>query len=347
MPRTGPNRLVELAGVNATKTLFDSLGYVFLSVPQEHDFGKDAYVDLVDGREVTGVTVAIQVKSGPSFKRAEGYAIPIGSHFEVWRDSSVPIVGIVYDPDIEQLHWCDITEFLENVEGEPPASIPVGADKILTAQTIETEFKPQMRRTAGHRSVGVSFLQLCSGSAERKFAALSDCFGLGRSDARVLIVLRNLLGLLSGDHLRYALRILAHATSHPDIFWTKDNWIEEDVRQVVKPHLHWRHDEIERFFTEINQGEWERGSSGQDLVMLLFQDSEIEDKLEKVAIHCIESGNDEAAYSAFYLTLYLAGKKATRKFNRLVHHYPRFMDIELVSEIGIHLCEFGFVTLFE
>lgn len=346
MPRIPQNRIKERAGVNATQALFESLGYVFQAVNLENDYGKDAYVDLVNGTELTGLCVALQIKSGPSYKRAQGYAIPVDDHYQVWRTSSLPVVGIVHDPATEQLYWCDISEYLESVEGEPPSTIPVKTDRILTRETIEYEFKLAMRRAAGRRSVGLSILQLCSGSDDSRFSALSDCFALARSDPRVLIVLRYLLRVLRDDLLRYALHILAHATPHPDIFWTKDNWIPESFRQILRPHIDWSQDELQLFFTTVKQEEWERGGSGQDLYMMLKEDRKILKKLEIYSAAAIEAGEYEAAYSAFYLLLHWSGKRAVRVFNKFTHDHPKMFEIDLISEVGLYLCDYGEVAMF-
>ncbi len=79
-PKIPPHRSTAKAGVNAARTLFESFNYVFQEVELGNDFGKDAYVDLVNGREVTGICIALQIKSGDSFRREEGYAFPIGEH---------------------------------------------------------------------------------------------------------------------------------------------------------------------------------------------------------------------------------------------------------------------------
>src|SRR5262245_57492910 len=130
-PIIPPHRSTGKAGVNAARSLFEACNYVFQEVELGNDFGKDAYVDLVHGREVTGLCVALQIKSGESFRRANGYAIPIEEHYSVWRYSSLPVAGIVYDPDVDTLFWCNISKYLEDLHGDVPASIPVSMDKVL------------------------------------------------------------------------------------------------------------------------------------------------------------------------------------------------------------------------
>ncbi len=55
-------------GVNIVSTIFnDKFHWIFRRTHQEHDFGIDAFIDLVtdDGR-VTGKFIAAQIKTGKS-----------------------------------------------------------------------------------------------------------------------------------------------------------------------------------------------------------------------------------------------------------------------------------------
>src|SRR5687767_3158809 len=94
------NRPTERAGANATQALFEKHNWIFQPVDLGNDYGKDAYVDAPAGDTVSGLCAAIQIKSGASFRRADGYAIPIEGHEQVWRDSPLPVMGIVHDPQV-------------------------------------------------------------------------------------------------------------------------------------------------------------------------------------------------------------------------------------------------------
>ncbi len=97
------NRVVERVAVNAARTLFEANGCVFQEVDQGNDYGKDAYVDLVDGEKISGHCIAVQIKGGNKYRRANGYVIPIDDHEEVWRQSPLPVAGIVFDDRTEAL----------------------------------------------------------------------------------------------------------------------------------------------------------------------------------------------------------------------------------------------------
>jgi hypothetical protein len=134
------NRPTERAGVNASQTLFEKHNWVFQPIDLGNDYGKDAYADAPEGDTVTGLCATLQIKSGPSFRRADGYAIPIEGHEKVWRDSPLPVMGIVHDPDVPALYWCNISEFLQAHPKDLPAAVPMSKADVLDDTTLGTAF---------------------------------------------------------------------------------------------------------------------------------------------------------------------------------------------------------------
>lgn len=117
MARVRPNRRIERAGVNAVRTLLEDHNHIVQEIEGGNDHGEDLHVLLTrDGRR-TGHVLAIQVKSGRKYKRAKGYSIPIEDHYEDWKNSKIPVVGIVYDLEMRKLYWVNLTAALENAKG--------------------------------------------------------------------------------------------------------------------------------------------------------------------------------------------------------------------------------------
>lgn len=107
------SRITSRDGVNTARLFFEHNGCTFQEIGQQHDFGKDAYVDIADATGVTPLCVALQIKSGVSFRTANSdYAVPVQRHADMWRRFTVPVFGIVYDPDDAQLRWVDLTGYL-------------------------------------------------------------------------------------------------------------------------------------------------------------------------------------------------------------------------------------------
>lgn len=341
-----PNRRIERAAVNAAKSLFESCDYVFVEIDLANDFGKDAIVELFRDQESTGKMVALQIKGGRSYRRADGFAIPVDDeHYAAWRASNIPVIGIVHDPDSHNLYWVSITRFLATCTSRPK-SIPISVHSQLTPTSLQSTFLSEVT-SESEAMQSQAVLDLLSDSDSKRMQAIVDCFALGRNDARHLIVLRYLLNTLEGDKLEQALSILALATPHPDILWTMHNWIGDTTKMAVVKHCRWSNDEVCRLLQAVPWELWQRDDSGQDLYMLLMEDPEIGRKMRVALSSLYGDGDLDATFTAAYLLLYWAGETGCEAYAELVRDYPLIASIPLMSEVRWTLHNFGYLSLFE
>lgn len=345
--RLRPNRKVERQAVNAARSFFESNSCVFQEVDVANDYGKDAYVDFSEDGRVTGLCAALQIKGGISYRDAKGdYRIPLDEeHARIWAESTVPIFGIVHDPDDGGLRWCNISSFLHGINHPLPANIPLKASHILTPDSLRKEFRISLEETRfllGSHPV----LQTQSADEDVSNAAIIDCFGVGRSDPRVLITLRYLVRALAPQPRRLAIHVLSHVTPHPDIFWHAGNWITEDVKKVVRQHLRWSPDEIRSLLGVVTSEEFERGGLGESLYMLFYEDPNIVKTMRVAAIDALAAKEDDVALAALYLFLYWEGEQAPDVLGKFLNEFPEAKKLPLVPELQMTLREHGFISMF-
>jgi hypothetical protein len=127
-------RRMERRGVNKLQTLLDEHNNLVYPTEGGADHGEDMHVGLVLKGHRTGVHIAIQVKSGKSFRRSGGFAIPVDGHREDWRDGNIPVIGVVYDPHADSLYWVNMTEYLR--ANEDASTIPVSVKNELDDSTV-------------------------------------------------------------------------------------------------------------------------------------------------------------------------------------------------------------------
>ncbi|MEU1263500.1 DUF4365 domain-containing protein [Streptomyces cellulosae] len=85
----GGTKKTERAAVNAARTFLEAHECVVQEVDTGNDYGKDLLVDLTEDLEITGESVAIQVKGGSSFFRAGKWGIPAKiADLRLWLESS-------------------------------------------------------------------------------------------------------------------------------------------------------------------------------------------------------------------------------------------------------------------
>lgn len=107
--RRTPSARVATAGVTHTqRAVEDELGWLFRNQPTE-DFGIDAQIEVVDGENVRGRLLALQIKSGKSWFREtspDGWWFrPDAEHVQYWTNHSLPVAIVLYQPETRRCHW--------------------------------------------------------------------------------------------------------------------------------------------------------------------------------------------------------------------------------------------------
>jgi len=87
------------------------LEWIYRSVPQESDFGIDGYIDIVSDGNVTGQTIAVQIKCGDSYfnKKTDNNIRYDGEnkHLNYYTNSLPSIILIVLNDDCSEGRWCE------------------------------------------------------------------------------------------------------------------------------------------------------------------------------------------------------------------------------------------------
>ncbi|GIG93335.1 DUF4365 domain-containing protein [Plantactinospora endophytica] len=107
--RRKPSAKVASAGVTHAKlAVEDELKWLFREQPTE-DYGIDAQIEVVDGEDVRGRLLALQIKSGESWfqQAAPGgwWFRPDAEHVTYWLNHSLPVAVVLYHPGAKRCHW--------------------------------------------------------------------------------------------------------------------------------------------------------------------------------------------------------------------------------------------------
>jgi len=287
--RPRPGRVVERAAVRAVTALFENAGMHVQQVDTANDIGKDLYVDLADEGRFTGELIAVQIKGGRSYRRADRtYALRASADDRaLWAGSSVPVFGVIHDPDDGSLHWTNLSAW-SRASGDDPRALAVTMSSwSLTEGTLDAFLR--QARTYLAASGPPALLGLADEDEDLQIEAIHDAFALGRTDPRPLLLVRRSLIFLGDDALAQAVRLLTLALVRPhgDIYWTADNWIDGRVRARVSQELaEWSVPEAARLLALPDGEEWSRGGLGQDVAALIGSGwhPDVERLLEEVAI---------------------------------------------------------------
>jgi hypothetical protein len=110
-PKFTKSRQIGEIGVNAVSTIVnDKLRWIFRRVNQEHDFGVDGHIDIVqDDGSVTGQSMAVQIKTGDSFftSETEGGFTYYGEdkHLNYYLNMPTPLILVICEPESRLCYW--------------------------------------------------------------------------------------------------------------------------------------------------------------------------------------------------------------------------------------------------
>ncbi len=344
-PKISSNRRIEREGVNAAQAFFERNNCVFQEVALQNDFGKDAYLDVTRVGVFGPLCVALQIKSGRSYRTSSGdYLIPLDHHANTWRNSTVPIFGIVYDPDDKELRWTDLTAYLRDNPDKNTGSAPVARSSVLTETSIGGEF---VRAIHKYSSSGGSYivLNMLSDEPEQQVSAVLDAWALGRSDARYLLLLRRVIAELSSEATRRAIWVLSHATSHPDIFWTSENWIPDDVKNRVRASFRWSAEEISHTFMALNVEETGRGTLGQSLHLILREDPCLVEKMKQSVAQLLQASETDHTMHVL-VTMLASTENPSEVLEEMIIQHAELLESAWVRDIRLTLREHNYVDLY-
>ena len=332
-----PTRARGKAGLRRLEAVLEAANIVVQPVATENDIGRDAFVDIVDGSDVTGGVVCVQVKSGRSSHFRNGRWVIPGKpgDFTLWRESTVPFFGVVHDEVTDALRWVDLSEAAGLAFDRylsPVVTGPFGMDAVLVPESnrldVDLAGFLNAAEMALRRRSGMPVASLLSDDIERVESGIVDAFAMGRHDPTSFILLAALLHRLPKGARHHAIVTLAMTTSHPDVFWHAGNWIPDEVSRVVRKRVQWAAADVATLLEEIDEGGIERGSFGQTVFHVLALDEELEPKLLRSALD--RSLSDGPRFWAAAILLYLSGNEAAATLEQLFR-----VDETLNSEYGL------------
>ncbi|MEX2115238.1 MAG: DUF4365 domain-containing protein [Bacteroidota bacterium] len=338
-------RITGRQGVNAAQAFFESNRCVFQEVSQQNDFGKDGYVDLGEAGVVTYLCAALQIKSGASYRTTKGdYFIPVDDHADNWRRSTVPVFGLVFDPADGLLRWVDLTGYLRDHPKQSTGSVPVFRDNVLGAVSLRREFKAALAKYAASGFGALTLNLLSAGPLQTD--SVYDAWALGRCDVKYLLILRRLILDLKSSALVRAIVLLSHAGDHPDIFYTPNNWIPQPIQNAIVPSFRWSPEEIAHMLRAIDPADWGRGTRGQCLDVLFYEDPDIVAKLHISIRLLLKDPDTTQAVRAATLAL-THSRDQHQELKRLIERHPALMEHEWFQELALAVQESPNLSLYQ
>lgn len=147
MPQVPESRRVGRVAVSQLRLLLEDQGHIVQEIDGSNDHGEDLHITFVQDGQRTNDSVAVQVKGGASHRARQGHRVKVGDHADNWRNSSVPVLCVVHDPEPDVLFWANATRQLRRAMAQRKTlkSIVISRDSVLNAATV-AGFVKQARR---------------------------------------------------------------------------------------------------------------------------------------------------------------------------------------------------------
>lgn len=345
-------------GINFVRGLVERQNSTFQEIDLHNDLGNDAYVEFVVEESATGCCVALQIKSGASYRSASNrYAFQSDrDHFEYWASHTLPVLAVIFDPERGKAAWTDITEHLRSVPSataEGPYTIY--ADRELSESTF-AEFQNHCLRYREQYSTEPNFGRALESfsvrqDVERCFDGLGSLFSYHRHQmATWYYFISCISNYREHPILRPLVIRLSHIPGHGDIFWSHRNAIDEEVRRSALLLMKERFDRRDAItlLSAIDDSGIDRGTIGQCVHALVDTMVDPVSVMESIAID--QGLNDRVRHSAMLFAVCAVQSQGTSAALAFLERIrPSIDGGELVAVIewleGDLRC-YGYVSLY-
>lgn len=227
-----PNRVIELEGENYVRGIVQSFNCIFQVIEGRNDQGNDAYIEFVVDNQATNFGIFVQIKSGISYKDNTGYKIPTDiHHLQYWSKALYPMLGIVYDPELQQAFWVDIKEYITKnmqVLGQKSHAIRVSTLQPFSKasfEVIQSRFIEKIQEFKTIQNFGQSLDYFAdTENSNTCYEGFKSLYANHRDKRSTWFYILSAFANIKEEGIRRnILGVLSNYLDNPYIFWHADN----------------------------------------------------------------------------------------------------------------------------
>lgn len=292
-------------GINFVRGIVEDSGCLFHKIEQENDLGIDGIVELLKGETPAHKSLAVQIKSGPSYynSKKNECLIPIESHFEYWLNHPLPVCGIVFIPELGLGYWINIKAYLKDNKEAKVIKFIGNRSNQFDALNFKRLFVPNVLNETPELDQATA-ISLFNSDHENEFVLGSVV--LFRRFVNSPETWSCFLKHLENEELpsRRIIHYLSHIPWHPDIFYSGE-MINKEINEYVLDKLNTLPKEVVlKLISEITEEEGiQRGTIGQSIEAILSKVNGIREYLQEFILDenlPIHSRNASVVIYAYY-----------------------------------------------
>lgn len=347
-------KITENQGMIYVQEVLNECKCIFNKVDGSNDVGLDGYLEFSENESMTGLCVAIQIKSGDSNLNSDG-SISLKSdksHFEFWNSHILPIIGVVYIPKQKTAYWIDITYHLkdDNIISNGPYSIRVPSGQIFSIERFENLYTHLKKYKNVYRSdsfFGKAIADLVNiNPYPRRYTAIKSLFSYQRDRLETWFYLINQFKIESDVEVqKILLYCFRHIVSHGDVYWHKGNIIDHEIRLYARGLIKqmYNFDDLYKLICLIGEDGISRGSIGQDIYEVISLIPNPVEGLKKIILN-VEVDDDTRFWTAVILIDHLQDFDIERALNMtisMISNFPNSANLERYNYICQTLLDCG------
>jgi len=286
LPKRKKSAATERKGVNFIRSVVEESGSIFQEITRDNDYGNDAFIELVINENVTGIMLALQIKSGKSYiKKDRCCFAATASQCRYWAEHRLPVIGVVFDPSEDRAHWINLSHYNKGRRDFSDQFISFEKREInaFDKESFESFFVPLFSRKPIRLGRERSLAWARSPDFSMHSIGVKSLFYGFCKNLSTWEVLEELLYTRIPENttgfIPYA---LAHDPWHGDIVETKETTLDSGLRSLLKERMASYDNKILLALIRlIDDNGFERGSVGQSVYAIV--DLVVENAPAKIA----------------------------------------------------------------
>jgi hypothetical protein len=269
LPTRRKTSSTEKVGVNFVRQVVEAANCIFHEIHHENDYGNDAFVEIVDGEEVTGICVGVQVKSGSSYCTPTSCRIPYSAkQAHYWSNHSLGVLGVVFDPAENVAYWTELKAHCKRTPGSGSLTFEKTEFRRLDLDNFAAVVVPRLLGRKPRLTFELAKRYATSRDEEEHGIGVRALLYGYHDTLETWTILRAILTERPVKNLDpFIVYAFAHIPWHGDMI---GHQVDKRVRQSVREAMRqWGRPELERLLALMDESGISRGSIGQSVYAIV------------------------------------------------------------------------------
>jgi len=254
------------AGVSFVRVTVEDSGSLFHKIESENDLGIDGFIEFLNEGNPLNRQIAVQIKSGNSYYRSKKREchIPIENHREYWLNYPLPVIGIVFVPDLKMAFWVDIKYYLKAFPNDNEINFTTDETNYFHSSSFTKLFMPLVLAKTPDLSLNEAIRLFESSIFDEFYIGLTVLFRRHADRTDVWVRLIKYFVEEPVEKIPDELVVfISYIPGHPDLLYNRESLTKESRQFAQILISNFTRFEVIKLLSFIDENGITRGSIGQ------------------------------------------------------------------------------------